>query len=183
MTDDRHHNEIKIRLAIATDCEQVARLVREGGFEVDGIDWRDLGGNWIVAESPQPSAVSDQQGRNGVVGCLQICPARPIGRLEFLCVDRALRKRERALVAGALVVQGLATLKIMGAQAASNVVGFDNKAFAKILRRRGAKVMTQGHMFIKMLSAVSPQPSAKEQDFKDETKVEHAESGNYDPRC
>lgn len=137
-------NKVWVRLATAADGDRIGELVRGGGFEIEGIDWRLTGGNVIVVEV-----------RRKVVGMIQVCPALPVGWLGFLCVDTGLRKRNRARAAGALVVQALATLRQYGSQAAVNVVGIDDKAFVKILKNRGATMMVAGSVFLKMLPTVS----------------------------
>ena len=134
---DNTHN---IRLATDADGTAVGDLVWRGGFRVDGIDWTDLGSYWLVAENGV-----------GIVGCLQVLPGKPIGRLEFLVVDEELTHRERATISRDLSIQGYATLKLAGAQAASNLVDFKNKSLKRILKRRGARVMASGNMFIKRL--------------------------------
>ena len=147
-------NRISIRLATNADGPEIGNLVWRGGFRVDGIDWSEVEPYWLVAEvSRQPSAVSRQEIKNGakIVGCLQVLPGKPIGRLEFLVVDEALGHRERATIARDLGIQGYATLKLAGAQAASNLVDFKNKSLKRILKKRGARVMGSGNMFLKRL--------------------------------
>lgn len=131
---------MNIRLATDADGPEIGNLVEAGGFRVDGIDWTNIGPYWLVAENGA-----------GIVGCLQVLPGKPIGRLEFLVVDDSLRHRERATIARDLGIQGYATLKLAGAQAASNMVNFRNKGLKRILKRRGARIMTSGNMFIKRL--------------------------------
>lgn len=134
---DNAHN---IRIATDADGRAIGDLVWRGGFRVDGIDWSDIGPYWLVAENGA-----------GIIGCLQVLPGKPIGRLEFLVVDDSLRHRERATIARDLSIQGYATLKLAGAQAASNLVNFGNKGLKRILKKRGARVMASGNMFIKRL--------------------------------
>ena len=134
--DDAH----SIRLATNADGPAIGNLVEAGGFRVDGIDWTEVEPYWLVAENGV-----------GIVGCLQVLPGKPIGRLEFLVVDDSLRHRERATIARDLGIQGYATLRLAGSQAASNMVPFNNKGFKRILKRRGARVMSSGNMFIKRL--------------------------------
>ena len=134
---DNAHN---IRLATDEDGPEIGNLVWQGGFRVDGIDWTDIGPYWLVAENGA-----------GIVGCIQVCPGKPIGRAEFLSVDEKLTHREQAVISKALVIQGCATLSLWGSQAASSMVSFKNKGFKRILKRRGARVMSSGNMFLKRL--------------------------------
>ena len=133
-------NGTNIRLATNADGPEIGELVEAGGFRVDGIDWSDIEPYWLVAENGA-----------GIIGCLQVLPGKPIGRIEFLVVDEGLSHRERALVSKALGIQGYATLKMAGSQAASNLVNFKDKGFKRILKRRGARVMASGNMFLKRL--------------------------------
>lgn len=132
--------ELNIRLATDKDGLEIGDLVWRGGFRVDGIDWTDIGPYWLVAENG-----------DGIVGCIQVCPGKPIGRMEFLVADEKLTHRERATVVKALDIQGCATLSLWGSQAASGMVPFKHKGYKRILKRRGARVMSSGNMFLKRL--------------------------------
>ena len=77
------------------------------------IDWSDIEPNWLVAE------VDDE-----FVGCIQVAPARPIGRIEILCVDPDLPQKATYLVAKALIDQAVGTVKMYGAQAVSSMIPY-----------------------------------------------------------
>lgn len=133
-------NDITIRIAQSKDGNAIERLVRQGGFPIDDLDWSQVYPHWLVSENGA-----------GVNGCIQVCPATPVGRLEMLGIDESLSHRERAITFKNLVTYGLATLQKGGCQAVWFMVPFDMKGFKKVLKRRGAKVITNGNILLKRL--------------------------------
>jgi len=96
------------------DGPEVERLMAAVDFfQFDGwqIDWSDLEPNWLIGE---------HDGR--VVGCIQVIPARPIGRVECLCVDPELGLMMRHAVTIALVNQAVGVNVMYGAQAVSSLI-------------------------------------------------------------
>ena len=63
--------DVEVRLAEDADGPAIGRLVVAAGFAVATLDWMRVHPWWLVAE---------REGR--VAGCIQTCPALPIGRLS-----------------------------------------------------------------------------------------------------
>lgn len=118
---------ITLRIARADDAVLIGNLVRHAGWMVDGIDWSDIGANWLVAE------------HDGLIaGCIMVLPGKPIGFLEFLATVDGMPHRRRATVVRALLLQGLATLTRFGSQRAAGHIGQHRKDYIRVLERRGA---------------------------------------------
>ena len=83
------------------------------------------------------------------MGCLQLCPGKPVGRMELLSVDQGLGPRQRAEIVKGLVYDGMAALKVSGAQAVACLINFEAKSFKRILKKRGAVVLTSGNLLIR----------------------------------
>lgn len=131
---------LNIRMAQNTDGETIQSLVQHAGFTIDGIDWSDVYPYWLVAENGA-----------GVIGCIQVLPAKPMGWLEMLGTDQALSDPQRAKAVKALVIAGSAMLKQAGAQLAIGVIPFEMRSYTKILKRRGARVVSRGNIIAKRL--------------------------------
>ena len=131
-----------IRIAESRDGECIRELLGVTGSILDElpIDWSDLGGNWLVAE------------RSGqVVGCLQVCPAKAIGRLEHLGLDTQMSDPHRAACTKFLIETGYTTLRLWGSQCAMAFVPFDLAQYKRILKRRGCIVVSSGNFMLKRL--------------------------------
>lgn len=127
-----------IRLAHVDEGLDIYGLLLSTGMgEIKGLSWDDIYPYWLVAE---------MEGR--IVGCLQACPGKPIGRLEFLAVAPDLSHSEKAIVARDLGYAGLETLKAMGCQASSSLVKDDNLSWQRIMERRGAIQFGHGSMYV-----------------------------------
>ena len=131
---------MNIRLAQNSDGETIQALVQHAGFTIDGIDWSDVYPYWLVAENGA-----------GVVGCIQVLPAKPIGHLEMLST-RIDNPREQARVVKKLLIGGLASLKAGGSQIAMGVVPFELRSYKRILKNRGAVVVNRGNIMAKRLT-------------------------------
>lgn len=134
--------KIGVRLAMNEDGNVIKGLLDTFILEsqLDDVDWTDIYPYWLIAESD-----------GYPVGCIQVCPGKPIGRLEMLAVDQSLPHPVTAKIVQALLLQGLATLRKMGSQLASGMIPFEMKQYKKILRKRGAVVIFAGNALIKRL--------------------------------
>lgn len=130
-----------IRLGTNADGPRIGELVAEGGFDVIGLDWTLIEPYWLVADAGEE-----------IVGCLQVLPGRPVGRLELLAADDSLTHRERTIVIKALIEQGMATLKLAGVQLATGMIPFEHKAYKRLLKKRGAVVIASGNMLAKVIN-------------------------------
>ena len=128
-------SEIEVRLASNEDGDDVHRLVLAGGEEISGLDWHDIYPHWLVAEI---------EGK--IVGCIQVCLGKPIGFLDGLLLEQGLDHQINARLIKALTHQGFLVLEKYGAQVAVCLVPFENKAFKRILKKRGGTIMKSGNM-------------------------------------
>lgn len=121
--------QIVLRLATAEDGPTIGNMLRLSGWEIEGVDWSDPSPNWLVADI------------DGLIaGCVCVFPGRPIGWVEFLCVEPELRHRTRATVAKMLLEQGLATIRAGRGQVACGGVPERLPDYQRMLERRGAQV-------------------------------------------
>jgi hypothetical protein len=130
---------VKIRLAQDADGPRIGELARASGFGVEGIDWSEVHPFWLVAEDEK------------IVGALQIILAKPIGWLEMLVLDPDLTQLARARVVKRLASAGMTALKRFGAQIVMFSVPFEEKAYKKALKKRGAVVTSSGNVLAKRL--------------------------------
>lgn len=133
--------ETTIRLARNADGAAIAMLRAACGYpDADYLDWSNIEPYWIVA-----CDVRD------IVGALQVCPGRPVGRLEMLAVHPGLAPRARAETVKALALQGMATLRLHGSGIAAFLVPFELRAYKNALKKRGAVVAELGHIMYRRL--------------------------------
>ena len=133
--------DVTVALAGNGDGAEVQALVLAAGFEVPGLSWGNIYPHWLVAK------IGDD-----IVGCMEVLLGRPIGRLEHLAVDQDLDKRVRVAVLRSLIVQGMMALRKYGADLTSSMIPFEDKEWKKVLRKRGAAVMTSGNMMVRRLN-------------------------------
>jgi hypothetical protein len=129
---------VKIRLAQDADGPRIGRLAKLSGFTV-GLNWSEVHPFWLVAEDEK------------IVGALQIILAKPIGWLEMLVLDPGLTPMARARVVKRLASAGMTALKRFGAQLVMFSVPFEEKAYKKALKKRGAVVTSSGNILAKLL--------------------------------
>ncbi len=134
--------KINMRLAVADDAIAMECLADYSGFFTIGfdIDWSDIYPHWIVAEID-----------GTVVGAIEVCPGKPIGRLEFLMIGPGLSHTRRAKVTMQLIYAGMATLRQGGSQLCCWTVSFEQKSYRAILEKRGAETTLQANIMYKRL--------------------------------
>lgn len=129
-----------VRLATDKDGEAVRRLVEKQHGVLETLKWDRIAPYWLVAEM------------NGeIVGALQTCPSRPVGRLEMLSLDKRLIHAARAITVKALAYAGMACIRENGAEQVQMFVPEDLSDYRAILEARGAQVLDTGHMLGKRL--------------------------------
>ena len=133
-------HEVKIRIAENVDGKTIGELAWSCGFTVEGISWEDIYPYWLVAEIS-----------GSIVGAIQVLLGRPIGRIENLCYDRSLRKRDQAAVVSGLVYQALAVLTLHGAQFASGFIPERFTEYLRVLESRGGESTGTGTLVLKRL--------------------------------
>jgi hypothetical protein len=133
---------ISVRLARNEDGGSIGSLVTRNGFYFDDfdIDWTEIYPHWVVAEI------------NGIiVGALQVCPGKPLGRLELFCTEPRLRPRHRVKVLRGLSSAGEAALLAQGSQIASGVIPFTMKSYRNIAEKHGWAKLATGNLMAKRL--------------------------------
>ena len=126
-----------LRIAENADGKQIGELAWAAGFTVEGVNWEDVYPYWLVAEL-----------HGGIVGAIQVLPGKPVGRLEMLCVDKSLRKRDRGAVVMALLYQALAVLELHGSQLASGFLPTEMQSYARVIAKRGAWSVGYGELLL-----------------------------------
>jgi hypothetical protein len=138
----RKRNRPIVRPALDTDSQVVQWLVSQTGMYpyLDELDWSNIHPFWLLAiHNGKP------------VGTVQMLHGLPVGRVEFLSIDKRLNKTLRAKVAHALVHTSLGFLRQMGCQAEANVAVDPDWDWMNILHRRGGVAVAQGFLVIKRL--------------------------------
>lgn len=134
--------QVSIRMAQEGDAEALAALTTAflGPYTVN---WLNATGDWMVAEAS-----------GKVVGCLQLCIGRPIGRLEMLCVQEDLDPRSKHAIMLELARGGMFALKQMGSQIITVFVAFESKGFKRMIKKRfGGKVTNSGNLLTAYLGS------------------------------
>jgi len=131
---------MNVRFATNDEGLRVAELLDVSGFTIDDLDWSEIYPNWLIAEENEE-----------VIGCLQIIPSKPVGWLELLSLERNMGKKRKARAVKALVSNGAALLKGMGAQVAMGVIPADLGEYIKVLEHRGAREANRGIILAKRL--------------------------------
>jgi len=129
---------VTVRMATNADGEVIGALVRAGGFDLEA-DWSAVAPFWLIAETDRP------------VGAVQVCPGRPVGRLEFLCFADDADDRTKLSALKMLLFQGCATLQRGGSDYASGMVPFENKWLKRRYKKAGAVTMSTGNLMLKRL--------------------------------
>lgn len=129
-------SKYKITVGLATNSEgvEIQRLVEEAGFKED-LDWQDIYPYWLIALH-----------EDKIIGAIQVCLGKPIGRLEMLTTEKDLTGTQRAQVVALLLAQGIKTLKLHGVQMAAGLIDFKLKSYKKLIKRRGGWIMATGNL-------------------------------------
>ena len=116
------------RLAGPKDGPQLELLAMDNDFWFDGlhIDWTDVSPYWIVIEHEGDI----------VAGC-QVCPSKPVGRIEILMLDSRLKRKSRAAAYSMMVKTARAVLKEQGVQIISGLIPKEMPEYLNFLTDRG----------------------------------------------
>ena len=134
--------QVTVRMAQAGDAGALAALTATflGPYKVN---WAEATGDWMVAEV---------EGK--VVGCLQLCLGRPIGRLEMLCVQEDLDARSKHAIMRELARGGMFALQQTGSQIITVFVAFESKGFKRMVKKYfGGRVTNSGNLLTAYLGA------------------------------
>ena len=129
---------VKVRLAQDADGPRIGELAKFSGFTVD-MNWSEVHPFWLVAEDEK------------IVGALQVILAKPMGWLEMLVLDPDLTQTARARIVRRLASAGMIALKRFGSQVVMFSVPFEERAYKKVLKKRGAVVTSSGNVLGKRL--------------------------------
>lgn len=132
---------LTLAIAVAEHGPAVRRLIGVDRLEgLEHLDWTNLGGQWLVVLKG-----------DAVVGCIQVLPGRPIGRVDFMVLDDSLSHRERAEATSMLIEQVTMLLRMAGVGAMISVVPDDPDGWPVVLERRGWAPVGDGMMMIRRL--------------------------------
>jgi hypothetical protein len=96
-------DKVQIRLALDEAGADIGRILESNG--IVGLDWSKVFPHWLIA------TVDDE-----VIGCVQVCHARPIGYLNFLHVKKSAPFKLRAIAVRKLLLAGMASVRACGAE-------------------------------------------------------------------
>jgi len=137
------YRDIKIRVAASADGPAIERLMEQNGFfqwDNFAIDWSDLGSHWLVAEYA-----------GEVLGCIQVLPGKPIGRMEVLSVNPELGLKTKGSVVKKLTDQAVATNAMYGAQCVSSLIPFELSSYLHGALNRDWIVLDEGSIVMRRL--------------------------------
>lgn len=126
---------IDIRVLENRYSEEYVVLLKKAGQHIEGADYTDFF-PWVLG------AFKGEK----LVGAIQVCQGKPIGRVEMLAVDPDLDPPEKARMVRALCYNSAATLKRLGSSIMMSIVPFKLKAYKKALMKRGAQQIDQGNV-------------------------------------
>ena len=135
---------LKVRMATDEHGPAIGQLAKDHGFQWDDwdCDWTHIGTSWLVALD-----------HDRVIGCLQVLPALPFGRLEFLCVGKEISRLKRAWVLNALWKCGEHLLKRSGCQAFKClIVDADGTGWRAAVEKRGFIPLARGVIMMKVIA-------------------------------
>jgi len=137
----KQHSAVSCRLAEPGEGPLVQRLVAQGGGPTwDWLDWSSVYPYWLIGEvDGEPK------------GCVMASPGLPFGRIEMLCVDQALPKKQKAILVRDLGYAAVASCKAMGCKAVLATVGYGDESWAGVMKRRGWREIDFGSFLVKRI--------------------------------
>lgn len=121
------------RFAHDSEGTLIAQMVHTCHDQVPNVAWSKVAPYWLVVEHEHEPA-----------GCLNVCYAIPVGRLEWMSFVPGLPYKVRALSVKALLTLGEDVLKRTGSLAVVGNISFEMKSFRDILEGEGCKRMMSG---------------------------------------
>ena len=104
------------------------------------VNWLlPLGPYWLLYCDPDP------------VGCINVNPGMPVGRLEWLTVMKELPRRKYACVIRDLCYAGMHILKSQGSQKVAGYVADHDAKWKRVIERRGLIPVEQGTLYMGVL--------------------------------
>ncbi len=128
---------IDIRVAENSEGDIVQELVKQAGLDIVGADWSDIAPYWLIGRIDGEDLAT-----------VQVCPAKPIGSLKFLAVQKGLSNRKHALLVAQMTKQGFAVLARSGVHFGLGLISFSDKTFKAAMKKRGGIVVDTGNMVV-----------------------------------
>ena len=128
----------KIRWALPHEGIVVQSILLNQNVELaHQVNWLlPLGPYWLLYCDPDP------------VGCVNVNPGMPVGRMEWLTVKKELPRRQYACVIRDLCYAGMHILKGQGSQVVVGYVSNDHKGWKKVIERRGLRPVEDGTLYM-----------------------------------
>lgn len=104
------------------------------------VNWNlPLGPYWLLYCTPHP------------VGCINVNPGMPVGRLEWLTVRDDVPRRVYACAIRDLCYAGMAALKQQGSQVVAGYVADQDVTWKRVIERRGLIPVESGTLYMRGL--------------------------------
>jgi hypothetical protein len=104
------------------------------------VNWLlPIGPYWLLYCDPEP------------VGCINVNPGMPVGRLEWLTVIKELPRRQYACAIRDLCYAGMIILKSQGSQRVAGYVADHDVKWKKVMEKRGGIPVEQGTLYMGVL--------------------------------
>lgn len=114
-----------------------AILANQGVSLATQVDWtRPLGPYWLLYCTPDP------------VGCVNVNPGTPVGRLEWLTVMKEVPKRQYACAMRDLCYAGMAALHQGGSQLVAGYVADLYEGWKRVIERRKLVPIERGTLYM-----------------------------------
>lgn len=112
-------------------------LENQGVTLAHQVDWsHPLGPYWLLYCDPHP------------LGCINVNPGTPVGRLEWLTVLKETPKRTYACAIRDLCYAGMAVLKYGGSQFVAGYVNDQDQSWKHVIERRGLVPTEHGTLYM-----------------------------------
>ena len=128
----------KIRWAGPDEGEVIQAILSNQGVSLaHQVDWsRPLGPYWLLYCDPHP------------LGCLNVNPGTPVGRLEWLTVTKDTPKRTYACAIRDLCYAGMIVLRQGGSQAVAGYVNDQDNSWKRIIEKRHLVPVEHGTLYM-----------------------------------
>lgn len=116
--------KVQVRYALDEDGPRIGELAALCG--APGLDWSRVAPYWLVA------LLDDE-----IVGALQMLYGYPLARIDFLWIDPALGRRERALVTRDITDFAIVMLHAGGCEIVASSIDSSLKSYLRVAAGRG----------------------------------------------
>lgn len=135
---------MKIGWARDDEGQRIRALLLQDGLNLEGGDWTGLAQTWLVAR--------DRAGT--VQACIAVHPGRPVGRLDFLAIEWALKGLSRVKAYKAIMESAVAVLGARGASFVAGVVPYYLPEYGEVVASYGCRQLNEGWLFIGAVNEV-----------------------------